>query len=67
MTFVKTLRKDGEIAGVVNKETLTREIVTILMEAGTMLSISFKLEQRPNFHSYMSMHREMLQVSFFNK
>ena len=34
--FVKTLRKDGEIAGVVHKETLTREIVEKLFQSGQL-------------------------------
>ena len=34
--FLKTLRKDGEIAGVVHKETLTREIVEELFHSGQL-------------------------------
>ena len=34
--FLKTLRKDGEIAGVVHKETLTREVVKKLFETGEL-------------------------------
>ena len=34
--FLKTLRKDGEIAGVVHKETLTREIVKELFHSGQL-------------------------------
>ena len=34
--FVKTLRKDGEIAGVVHKKTLTREIVEKLFQSGQL-------------------------------
>lgn len=34
--FVKTLRKDGDIAGVVHKDTLTREVVEKLFETGQL-------------------------------
>ena len=34
--FLKTLRKDREIAGVVHKETLTREIVEELFHSGQL-------------------------------
>ena len=34
--FVKTLRKDGDIAGVVHKNTLTREVVEKLFETGQL-------------------------------
>ena len=34
--FVKTLGKDGEIAWVVHKETLTREIVEKLFQSGQL-------------------------------
>lgn len=34
--FVKTLRKDGAIPGVVHKETLTREVVEKLFETGQL-------------------------------
>ena len=37
--FLKTLRKDGEIAGVVHKETLTREVVKKLFEIGQILNL----------------------------
>ena len=35
--FVKTLRKDGDIAGVVHKDTLTREVVEKLFETGSLV------------------------------
>ena len=34
--FVKTLSKDGDIAGVVHKDTLTREVVEKLFETGQL-------------------------------
>ena len=34
--FLKTLRKDGEIAGVVHKETLTREIIEELFQSSQL-------------------------------
>ena len=34
--FVKTLRKDGDFAGVVHKDTLTREVVEKLFEPGQL-------------------------------
>ena len=40
---------------------------SILMQAGSTLSISFKLEQSCHFHSCTSVRDQMLQVSFLTK
>ena len=41
--FLKTLRKDGEIAGVVHKETLTQEIVEQLFHSGQLSQADTKI------------------------
>lgn len=51
--FLKTLRKDGEIAGVVHKETLTREVVKKLFETGQLGPAvpNFQVSSRTQFGS----------------